>query len=443
MTTLCNFLNCTQRATYGLTYGCPLRCKEHKENYVQQYRICKCGKKRPLFNNVGEKRPIYCMSCKTEGMVDVCNKSCYCGKGRANFNEPDKKVGKFCSLCKSGTMININSQKCRCGLACPNYNFHNETKAICCLKCKEENMVDVIHKKCRCKKGRPTFNEPGQKIPICCQNCKSDNMIDVLNINKLCQCGKKRANFNFFNETKPLYCADCKLETMVNITSKKCRCGLVTTTYNFPNQTTAVCCIKCKMDGMVDIVHKKCIGIAVNGCPYDQRGNSKYRNYCVECFRRKFPFDSLTFQIRCKTKEIAVRDFINSVFEGFQHDKSLETSHCNCTVRRRIDHRKLIDNTLLVIETDENQHKTYNKMDEETRYDDLYMAYSGKWIYIRFNPDKYIDKNGKTKNPNIATRLNRLKYEVDKQIKRIEREENEELVERLYLYYDGFDDNEN
>jgi len=112
--------------------------------------------------------------------------------------------------------------------------------------------------------------------------------------------------------------------------------------------------------------------------------------------------------------------------------------HCDCTVRRRIDHRKLIGNTLLVVETDENQHKSYNAMDEETRYDDLFMAFSGKWVYLRFNPDKYKDRHGKGKNPEIATRLIVLKAEIEKQIARIERDENIDPVERVYLYYDGF-----
>ena len=96
------------------------------------------------------------------------------------------------------------------------------------------------------------------------------------------------------------------------------------------------------------------------------------------CFSHLFPTDSLTFQIRSKTKEIAVRDFINSVFEGFTHDKPLWTGLCDCTHRRRIDHRKLIGNTMVVIEPDENQHKSYNKMDEETRDNDLFMSFSGK-----------------------------------------------------------------
>jgi len=77
-------------------------------------------------------------------------------------------------------------------------------------------------------------------------------------------------------------------------------------------------------------------------------------------------------------------------------------------------------------------------MDEETRYNDLFMAFSGKWIYIRFNPDKYISKTKKRKNPAIATRLGKLKLEIEKQIARAENGENDELVERIYMYYDGY-----
>ena len=76
-------------------------------------------------------------------------------------------------------------------------------------------------------------------------------------------------------------------------------------------------------------------------------------------------------------------------------------------------------------------------MDEETRYDDLMMAYSGKWIYIRFNPDKYKSIKGKNKNPEISTRLTALKQEIEKQIERIKNEENTELIERIYMYYDN------
>lgn len=67
------------------------------------------------------------------------------------------------------------------------------------------------------------------------------------------------------------------------------------------------------------------------------------------------------------------------------------------------------------------------------------MIFSGKWIFIRFNPDKYINKKGQKRNPNMDIRLKRLKEEIDAQIDRIKNEKNTEPVENIKLYYDKFD----
>ena len=51
---------------------------------------------------------------------------------------------------------------------------------------------------------------------------------------------------------------------------------------------------------------------------------------------------------------------------------------------------------MIAVEVDEGQHKSRDSEDETIRYDDLFMAgHGGKWIYIRFNPDSYVDANGK------------------------------------------------
>jgi hypothetical protein len=96
-------------------------------------------------------------------------------------------------------------------------------------------------------------------------------------------------------------------------------------------------------------------------------------------------------------------------------------------MRRRIDHRKLIGSTLLCIETDEFAHRGYDPLDEEIRYHDLYMVHSGKWIFIRFNPDG--------KGVDIEDKLDRLIEEIQNQIERIEMEENTELLEIVKLFY--------
>jgi hypothetical protein len=164
--------------------------------------------------------------------------------------------------------------------------------------------------------------------------------------------------------------------------------------------------------------------------------NKKYDNYCARCFKRLFPDDERSLVIYEHSKEILVRNAIskkaleNEKFKNFIHDKPLYTNGCNCTHKRRIDHRKLIGNTMLAIETDEYAHRGYDKKDEEIRYDDLYMLHSGKWIFIRFNPD-----NTKDNKNDINEKIKILLIEIENQIINIENEKNKNPVEIIYLFY--------
>ena len=432
MPKLCQFENCKKRASYATTYGKPERCKEHREERKLQYIICQCGKANPYFNNPGETHAMYCSSCKTDGMVDVKNKICPCGK-HPFFNNPGEKTAICCSSCKTDGMVNVRSKRCQCRKALPIFNNPGEKTPICCVLCKTDGMVDVIHPRCQCGKATPYFNNPSEKTPICCVSCKTDGMVNIRS--KKCQCSKAVPTFNNPGETTAICCISCKTDEMVNVLDKRCHCRKAVPLYNTPGETIAIYCNSCKTDGMIDIKNKRCKG-QDGTCTIT--GNFKYKGYCTFCFANTFPTDPLTFQIHSKTKEIAVRDFINAHFEGFSHDKPMYTAHCDCSIRRRIDHRKLIGNTMLAIETDENQHKSYDAMDEEIRYDDLFNAFSGKWVYIRFNPDKFRNKAGVSKNPTIATRLIELKTEIERQIQRIEAEENTELLEIKYMYYNGY-----
>ena len=394
--------------------------------------ICtKCKEKQASFNIPGEK-PRYCSRCKSDDMVDVKSKKCVCGNVRPSFNFPGEKTAEYCSQCKKPDMVNVVSKLCVCGNAQPYFNFPGEKTPEYCSECKKPDMVDVKSKKCICGNTRATFNLPGEKTAKYCSECKSDDMISVSS--KLCVCGNVQPSFNFPGK-QPEYCSGCKSLDMVNVVSKLCVCGNAQPSFNFPGKQPEYCS-ECKSVDMIDVKNKRCAANTEQGSICTQVANKNYRNYCTTCFKHFFPDDPLTSKIRCNTQEEKVKKFINDNFDGFVHDKPLWTAHCDCSVRRRIDHRKLFGNTLLCIETDENQHKWYNKQDEKDRYDDLYNAYSGKWIFIRFNPDHYKDQNGKKKNPRMVTRLKALQAEINKQITRIEKEENTELVEIVYMYYD-------
>jgi hypothetical protein len=130
-----------------------------------------------------------------------------------------------------------------------------------------------------------------------------------------------------------------------------------------------------------------------------------------------------------------IQAFLDQHFNGFVHEAPIYTHNCDCTNRRRIDHYIALGNTIIAVETDEHQHKSYEPSYDEIRYNDLYMHFSGKWIFIRFNVHSYLD-NGKTKLTKLDQRLQVLKDEIDFHILRATNGTNKELLEVHKLFYD-------
>ena len=317
------------------------------------------------------------------------------------------------------------------------FNYKGLKRQYCSLH-KSNEMVNVKHKICSqstCNK-LAIFNVVGNKTPLYCSIHKDINMVNISKVNSLCnhEMCNKEALYNIKESNKGIFCAEHKRNDMIDVRHNRCSCGLSLPCFNYRNQPARFCA-KCKENDMI-VVGKICLNDNCNtSC------GKKFKGYCFFCFQHLFPLDPLTFQNRIKTKEIAVRDFLNTTFDGFSHDVPLWTGNCDCSHRRRIDHRKLIGNTLLCIETDENQHKSYEKIDEEIRYDDLYMIHGGKFIFIRFNPDKFVNSKGTKKDIYMKRRMEELEKEIYKQIERINNDENTELLEVFYLFYDGYEYN--
>jgi hypothetical protein len=151
---------------------------------------------------------------------------------------------------------------------------------------------------------------------------------------------------------------------------------------------------------------------------------------CYRCYADKFPDDP---KVNAKKRaEYIVREYINANFKDFVHDQKMPTAHCNCNHRRRIDHRCVVGNTLLCIETDEHHHRYYDPDDEDARYHDVMLPWGGKLAFIRFNPDP-LSRNDE--GPPLEERLERLRAEVTRHIGRLERGENSALLEVWHLYY--------
>lgn len=244
-----------------------------------------------------------------------------------------------------------------------------------------------------------------------------------------CVC-RKRACFGTLG-SRPTRCLTCKDPDMIDITNKRCRCNK-RPAYGYEGKQP-ICCAECKLNTMIDVMHPKC---ASGFCP--TVSNPKYDNYCTHCFANMFPHDERTLYMRKKSKEIYVVSFITNKLSGWTHDKPLyvDIKGGCCNSKRRIDLRKMIMNTMLCVEIDEKQHKSYDKDDENDRYDNLFMDFSGKFIFIRYNPDRYRSQ-GRSRDPPFEERMNCLLLEIQRHTTRIERDQNRDLVEIHKLFFDN------
>ena len=383
-------------------------CKKCSEKGMvnTKNKKCRCGK-QPSFNFEGLKA-IYCKSCKEDNMVDVKSKKCPCGK-TPNFNF----VGLLpicCKNCKKDDMVDVRNKKCSCGKQ-TTFNFES-LKAICCKSCKKDDMVDVINKRCLC--GTIACFNYKDLPPIFCNICKENEMINVKD--KKCICGKI-PNFNF-EGLSPAYCKNCKKDNMVNMRNNRCACGTIAC-FNYEGRPAIYCSI-CKENEMINVKDKKCVlcGLFVSSKKYDW--------YCYGCYCFTHP-DSKPAR-RHLTKERAVKLLMEEAFPNLNFTYNKSIGGCS---HRRPDWFIDCLTHCIVVECDENQHKSYEKICELARlYEILQDVAYRPLIVLRFNPDKYKNGDGETvkgcfpgrttkPNAQLRTRFTILKKSIEYHINHI------------------------
>lgn len=283
-------------------------------------------------------------------------------------------------------MINVyTKRKCEdCGKKIPCFNFQGE-KAKYCGDCKKTGMINVSDKKCECGRVIPNFNYEGER-PRFCKECKEDGMIDITH--KKCHCGSARASFNVKGQP-PVYCAKCKSDDMIDLTRTLCiTCDNNQAAYNYEG-LPALYCSKCREEDMIHVLVKRCKSV---NCP--TYANKKYDDYCARPLTHIFPDDK---RVRLyKIKEQHVVDFVRKSFPRYQFsfDKQIKDT---CHRRKPDIFLECLTHTI-IIEIDEDQHRTYGQDThcEIVRINELFTGFADRpMILIRFNPDAYYDKNGK------------------------------------------------
>lgn len=445
----CKIEGCNKYSSYGYDVDNKyLRCALHKEDGMIDIKSknrttkCICGK-NPFYGYKGQK-PKFCAVCKDPNdpnLINVYEKTCNICSKIGYYTHLGTNLF-YCIDHKEITMINYKKKNlqqketyiCVCGTKFNEKKYKiNETDGnYSCYLCHIKNIPKKGY--CHCGK-RATF---GITEATRCKEHIEVNMKDLKNVNKKCKCGSNIIMlYGIVGNKKASHCRKCKTPDMVDLNnySSRCKCKVnLIALYGYVGDKKPSCCTFCKKDDMRNIRDPMCKNIE-GLC--QQAGNKKYKGYCTFCYSHLFPNDVLTKNISKKSKELKIRDFINEYYDDFIHDKPIIIGDgCDCNNRRRIDFRKIIGNTMLAIEVDEFQHKRYDPKDEEARYNDMMMVFSGKWFYIRYNPDTYRDVNNNIQNPNVYTRLAHLKKTIDKAINTILNDKNKEIITIEYIYYD-------
>jgi len=391
-------LECDLTASYNISGQKARYCSKHKkENMINvKHSRCKdenCDSTSPSFNYVTEKKGIYCSTHKKENMINVYKK---CQSENCtiypSYNYQGKTKGIYCNEHKKENMINVVNKKCleeNCNTI-PYFNLPDKKTGIYCVKHKKEKMIDVSSKKCKeenCNK-KPTYNLVNEQSAIYCAEHKKENMFNTKHSGKcIVKNCVNNSNYNLPRE-KPLYCKDHSNESMINVNIKKSGICINENCNKYANYNLAnnkpLYCKEHSSKNMIDVNHKKCLLC-------DTIANRKYKGYCFRCFMFTFPNEKLCKNY--KIKENHMTDFIKQEFKDqvMVFDKTAG----GCSLRRPDCYIDKFTH-ILVIECDENQHleKKYTNCDTK-RTMEIFQDFGNRpIIFIRFNPDKYINKKG-------------------------------------------------
>ena len=154
---------------------------------------------------------------------------------------------------------------------------------------------------------------------------------------------------------------------------------------------------------------KRCVGCDptpnAEVCPSDSgvpTGNRNiYDGRCAKCFCVAFPNDPRAERARkcIHVRERTVMAFVKKAFSehNWIFDKTVGMRLIGGrSTRERPDARTTVADRVLIVEVDEYSHRGYGCASERAREESFFLQFKGKTvIMIRFNPDGYVDYDGK------------------------------------------------
>lgn len=337
-------------------------CKECKGDSLY------CIHNRRKYDCIECKGPNICVHNKRKYDCRQCNGARFCEHGRIKSN---------CKECKGGSICEHNKIKYDCIICKGPAMCEHGRRRNCCIECKGSRLCEHNKIRTRCVECKGSQICEHNKIRNTCRQCKGAS---------ICEHGKRKHS-----------CIDCKGTSICEHGKIKyaCRqCGGSKFCQHNKSKTT---CVECKGSQICEHnkmrnVCRQCNGRRLCKSSWCETiGNKKYNGYCLLCFVHQFPDEKVARNY--KTKEKSVAESILEAFPNFtwNTDRRIEDG---CS-RRRPDLFLDMGSHVIIVEVDENQHITYDCSCENKRLMEISQDVGHRPIvFIRFNPDEYINKEG-------------------------------------------------
>ena len=400
---------CSKQPTFALPGGKEKFCKGHSKPGMINIRSMLCGvagcTKRPSFALSGQKA-IRCKKHADLNMSNVLNKLCAMCPKKPSFGLP----GGAPTHCKSHSqshMMDVIHGLCK-ALGCPTRPSFGIPggKAVYCKEHSYPSMINVVKRTCEnpgCRK-QPHFCIVGT-TPT---RCFAHSTIESKGVtNQSCMtdgCISRRS----FGITKPTHCKVHAYDNMTYLMKPRCEECTALAWYGSPAQKAIVC------------AHHKRVGMISNPrqrCSFPACMQTGIFQYCKQRFcQGHTPFgatsllvercascglpDVLNANRACMTcdpekakrathaKELKIKAVLDS--SSFRYESYDRTIDSGLFTKARPDFLFNAKTHSVIVEVDENQHKSYAAECEESRMLSIAQALQMPTAFIRYNPDKYM-----------------------------------------------------
>ena len=349
-------------------------CIKHERRFTE---CVPCGGGSTCVHN---KKRVQCSKCGGGSMCvhNVARATCKACDG--NYICPHNKRRNLCVDCNGAGICDHNKERAGCKL-CEGSNLckaHLRKKSHCkdcggvsicehnvvrsyCIPCNGSTICDHKRIRTRCVDCGGSGTCEHRSLKADCKECKG-SAICVHDIHRY---------FCKVCDGKGL----CEHDTFRSL-CKKCHGGGIC-----HHDKSRYLCADCGGNGI-------CIANKDTGC--GAVANPKYGKYCARCYITMFPSED--FSIYYRYKEAAVVNFVRKSL--LEYSMIFNSRVPGGKSRRRPDIFIDFDTHVVIIEIDEYQHIGYSS--ENKRMTEI-MADVGlrPLVFIRFNPDSFIDDNGK------------------------------------------------